>query len=172
LAPGFSPGALTISGDLNLNANSVLNIELGGDTQGSGYDYIKVNGVAALNGTLNVGSYDGFSPAAGSTFTVMNFASTTGAFISTTQPAGWNLSFVPGASSYSLQAASVAPALVAFTASSPVALNMVVAEVSMPAPLEVLLERTVETVTVMDTTPPPVQKFVSVKKVIEEEACQ
>jgi hypothetical protein len=49
---------------------------------------------------------------------------------------------------------------------------VVVAEVSQPQPLEVVLERTVETVTVMDATPAPVQKFVSVKKVIEEEACQ
>jgi hypothetical protein len=175
LAPGFSPGALTISGDLNLNANSVLNLEIGGTTQGTGFDYIKVNGVAALNGALNVSSYGGFSPAAGSTFTVMNFASSTGAFSSTTQPSGWGLSFVPGANSYALQAAAVTPPptlFTPFTPSSPVALNVVVAEVSQPAPLEVLLERTVETVTVMDATPAPVQKFVSVKKVIEEEACQ
>lgn len=86
LAPGFSPGALTIAGNLTLSANSVLNLELGGMVPGSGYDVIKVNGVAALNGSLHVSSYGGFAPAAGSTFTVMKFASATGAFTHTTPP--------------------------------------------------------------------------------------
>ncbi|MDD5481012.1 hypothetical protein [Rhodoferax sp.] len=46
------------------------------------------------------------------------------------------------------------------------------AEVSQVQPLEVVLDRAVETVAVTDATPAPEQKLVSVKKSIEEEACQ
>lgn len=177
LAPGFSPGALTIAGNLTLSANSVLNLELGGMVPGSGYDVIKVNGVAALNGSLHVSSYGGFTPAAGSTFTVMKFASATGAFTHTTPPAGWTMLFVPGVSSYGLTAVSVTPTQptpppTVFKPASSVVWNDVVAEVSQPKPLEVLLARADQTGTMLDATPTPEQKLVSVEKVMEEEACQ
>ena len=80
LAPGFSPGAITITGNLTMAANSVLNIELGGPGQGTGYDWVNVLGTAQLGGTLNVVSYNGFTPPAGSSYNVMQFASKTGNF--------------------------------------------------------------------------------------------
>ena len=88
LAPGFSPGSITINGNLNLAPSSVLNIELGGLVRGTTYDWVNVTGTANLAGRLNVTTIGGFVPSAGSTFTVMNFAAKTGAFSTVNLPAG------------------------------------------------------------------------------------
>ena len=80
LAPGFSPGSIVINGNLNLGPGSVLNIEIGGLVQGSGYDWIKVNGTANLAGTLNVNNFGGFVAAPGSQFTFINFNASSGSF--------------------------------------------------------------------------------------------
>jgi T5SS/PEP-CTERM-associated repeat protein len=61
LAPGNSPGALTNFGNLTLQPSAVLQFELGGTAQGSGYDFVLVtNGVATLDGLLQVGFINGF----------------------------------------------------------------------------------------------------------------
>ena len=91
LAPGFSPGAITITGNLTMDANSVLNIELGGPGRGTGYDWINVLGTAQLAGTLNVTSYNGFTPPAGSSYNVMQFASKTGNFATLNLPVARSL---------------------------------------------------------------------------------
>ena len=80
LAPGFSPGTITITGNLVLSGASVLNVELGGLVQGTEYDWLNVQGSAALAGTLNVNNYAGFVPPAGSSYNFMSFASKTGNF--------------------------------------------------------------------------------------------
>ncbi len=56
LAPGNSPGTLTINGNLALAANSTLNYELGqaGVVGGSLNDHTIVHGNLTLDGTLNV----------------------------------------------------------------------------------------------------------------------
>ncbi|MBE7496315.1 MAG: PEP-CTERM sorting domain-containing protein [Verrucomicrobiaceae bacterium] len=54
IAPGLSPGALTINGDLTLSSGSTLAMELGGLTQGTLYDYLDVNGVLTLAGMLDL----------------------------------------------------------------------------------------------------------------------
>ena len=56
LAPGNSPGTLTISGDLTLNAGSLINYELGqaNVAGGSFNDLASVGGNLVLDGTLNV----------------------------------------------------------------------------------------------------------------------
>ena len=91
LAPGHSPGALNITGNLTLGAASVTNIEVGGTTAGSGFDVINVTGSTTLNGTLNVTSYLGYTPAAGANYSFMNFGSSTGAFTTTNLPGGWGI---------------------------------------------------------------------------------
>jgi hypothetical protein len=91
LAPGFSPGAITVTGNLTMTADSVLNIELGGPGQGTGYDWINVLGTAQLAGTLNVTSYNGFTPPAGSSYNVMQFASKTGNFATLNLPVAADL---------------------------------------------------------------------------------
>ena len=111
---GFSPGSLNITGNLNLSAGSTTNIELGGTAPGTGYDTIAVSGTANLAGTLNVTSYGGYVPAAGSSYNFMSFGSSTGAFGSTNLPAGWAMS-MNSASTYlqllmaAAQAAGVSP---------------------------------------------------------------
>ncbi|MET3653824.1 autotransporter outer membrane beta-barrel domain-containing protein [Dyella japonica] len=56
LAPGNSPGTLTINGDLTLNAGSLINYELGqaNVAGGSFNDLASVGGNLVLDGTLNV----------------------------------------------------------------------------------------------------------------------
>jgi hypothetical protein len=109
MAPGFSPGSMNITGDLNLGPASVLNIELGGLVQGSGYDWINVQGTARLAGTLNVTQTGGFVVPTGSSFTFMNFANSTGGFANITLPVPISLAFSTLPTALSLSAA--APAL-------------------------------------------------------------
>ena len=47
-------GVLTINGDVFMDGPSKLDIDIGGTTQGTNYDELKVNGDATLGGTLNV----------------------------------------------------------------------------------------------------------------------
>ena len=47
-----SPGAITINGNLTLLSDSKIVMEIGGLSQGTQYDYLAINGMAALNGTL------------------------------------------------------------------------------------------------------------------------
>ena len=60
VSPGYSRGFLNITGNYTQDAASTLNIEIGGTDPGTGYDQVKVSGVATLAGTLNatvIGSY-------------------------------------------------------------------------------------------------------------------
>ena len=73
LAPGFSPGLLTIEGNIDFIDAAVLSIELGGIVAGDEYDVLDVYGVATLEaGTiLDLISYDGFIPLHGAFFDVL-----------------------------------------------------------------------------------------------------
>jgi hypothetical protein len=86
MAPGFSPGSLDITGDLTLGPSSVLNIELGGLTRGTGFDAINVQGTAYLGGTLNVLQVGGFVAPAGSSFAFMSATNRSGAFSAVNLP--------------------------------------------------------------------------------------
>jgi fibronectin-binding autotransporter adhesin len=72
IAPGLSPGALTIEGNLTLSAGSTLDMEIGGLTQGTLYDYLDVNGTLTLAGLLNLSFLNDFqnSLGMGSLFTL------------------------------------------------------------------------------------------------------
>ncbi|MBN8680690.1 MAG: right-handed parallel beta-helix repeat-containing protein, partial [Chitinophagales bacterium] len=52
LSPGNSPGCVTISGNLTLNAGNTLVMEVLGATACTGYDQFVVNGVVTLNGAV------------------------------------------------------------------------------------------------------------------------
>jgi hypothetical protein len=54
VAPGNSPGILTISGSYTQGASSTLAVELAGTTLGTQYDQLDVSGTATLGGTLAV----------------------------------------------------------------------------------------------------------------------
>uniref|UniRef100_UPI0030D83D28 beta strand repeat-containing protein n=1 Tax=uncultured Gimesia sp. TaxID=1678688 RepID=UPI0030D83D28 len=71
LAPGNSPGQVVINGDLILNGDDALDIEIDGATAGTGFDQFVVNGTVNLSGAaLNL--IDGYDPADGDQFTLIN----------------------------------------------------------------------------------------------------
>ncbi len=70
VAPGHSPGCITSSG---LTLNGIFQAELGGTTACSGYDQAVVNGaVDVTGGTLTPTLYNGFVPAVGQSYTIIN----------------------------------------------------------------------------------------------------
>jgi RHS repeat-associated protein len=80
LTPGNMPGILTITGNYTQTAAGVVNIEIGGTTAGTQFDQLSIQGSAALNGTLNITLINGFGPALGQKFPILNFAGSTGNF--------------------------------------------------------------------------------------------
>ena len=90
LSPGNSPGTLTV-GSLTLQSGSQTNIELGGTTRGSQYDAIMSSGAVSLNGTLDVSLTNGFTPAVGNTFDILDWGTLSGTFSSLQLPSlsGW-----------------------------------------------------------------------------------
>ena len=80
VAPGASPGTLTISGDYVQASGGSLDIEIGGTAPGTQYDRVLVSGAVTLDGTLNVIPINGFVPSAGESFQILTFGSRTGAF--------------------------------------------------------------------------------------------
>ena len=74
LAPGASPGKLTVSNTVALTAGSTLAVELNGLTAGSLYDQLAVtggsNGVTLGGATLAVAV--GYSPTVGDAFTIVD----------------------------------------------------------------------------------------------------
>ncbi|MBN68554.1 MAG: hypothetical protein CME32_04645, partial [Gimesia sp.] len=70
LVPGSSPGQVVIAGDLKLDGNDIVDVEVNGTIAGTEYDQFIVNGDLALGGaTLNL--IDGFDPADGDRFTLI-----------------------------------------------------------------------------------------------------
>jgi hypothetical protein len=80
VAPGHSPGMLTITGNYTQSAASLLDIELGGTTAGAGYSQLKVSGLAQLAGNVDVHIVNGFAPTLGETFDILTYGSYTGGF--------------------------------------------------------------------------------------------
>jgi hypothetical protein len=72
-------------------------MEIGGTTRGSQYDAIVASGTLALAGTLQVSLINGFSPAAGNSFDILDWSTLTGTFATLNLPAlaaglSWNTS--------------------------------------------------------------------------------
>ena len=63
LAPGASPGILTVNDNLDLNGN--LSMEVIGTSAGTGYDPIAVNGAVDITGSTLTTSFSSFVPADG-----------------------------------------------------------------------------------------------------------
>jgi hypothetical protein len=78
VAPGNSPGILTVDGSYTQGANATLQIEIDGTTPGEQYDRLVVTGAANLDGTLEV--LLGFTPASNDSFDVLDFSSVSGDF--------------------------------------------------------------------------------------------
>ena len=78
LAPGLSPGTLTIDGDLTLSGGT-LELEIGGRDPGQ-FDVLSVLGDVFANDPFRIelSFLDGFLPDVGETFEVMDFANVVG----------------------------------------------------------------------------------------------
>jgi hypothetical protein len=86
IAPGASPGKLTLTSTYTQKAGSSLKIELAGTAPGTGYDQLLVTGAASLTGTLDVSLSGGFKPATGDAFDVLIGGSRAGTFSSVQLP--------------------------------------------------------------------------------------
>jgi hypothetical protein len=80
IAPGFSPGKISIGGNFTQGSTGVLNIEIGGYTAVTEYDQLAISGSAALAGTLNLNLINGFRPKVNDVFQILTFGSFTGGF--------------------------------------------------------------------------------------------
>jgi RHS repeat-associated protein len=112
LAPGFSPGALSLVGDYAQQApDGSFNVEIGGTTPGLDFDRVDISGAgsaATLAGKLNVSLVNSFTPSPGDSFTIMTYPSHTGTFtpsVPATGCLGWEVSY--GATSVDLSTVGV-----------------------------------------------------------------
>jgi len=75
IAPGDSPGKLSIDGNVTQNSSGLLDIQIDGTTPGVDFDLLVVTGDATLAGTLQIELLDGYIPPSGQTFDFLNAAS-------------------------------------------------------------------------------------------------
>ena len=103
VAPGNSPGALTITGDLTLLATATSRFEIGGLNAGTQYDTLNVSGTTTLNGTLELKFVNSFgaSVQGTDTFTLLNAATLTGTFANVTTT-GFRLATTDGLGSFAV----------------------------------------------------------------------
>ena len=85
VAPGHSPGILSISGNYFQGADATLEIELAGTANGD-YDQLLVAGTLEISGALEVQLLDGFSPMIDNEFQVFDGAALSGTFSSVVLP--------------------------------------------------------------------------------------
>jgi hypothetical protein len=88
VAPGESPGLLTINGNFTQTADGILDIQIAGPTPGTGYDVLKVTGSASLAGTLRLTLLNGYVPPNGLEFDFLQAASRSGNFSQVILPPG------------------------------------------------------------------------------------
>jgi hypothetical protein len=80
VAPGNSPGTLTVTGDFIQQAGGTLQLEIGGITAGTTHDVLAVGGTLSVAGALEVIFTGGYTPAAGDQFEVLDFSQLEGKF--------------------------------------------------------------------------------------------
>ena len=94
VAPGSSPGILTVTGNYTQGA-AALDIEIGGLTPGSGHDRLAVTGTASISGTLNASEVNGFSPQGFTSIDILTASSVTGTFSQLNLPPLWSVQYSP-----------------------------------------------------------------------------
>lgn len=84
VAPGVSPGKLTINGAFTQEEDGTLAIEIAGlTTPGTDFDLLAINGAANLGGALQVTNINGFTPAPSDTVVPLTASAISGAFDTT-----------------------------------------------------------------------------------------
>ncbi len=84
VSPGNSAGAMSFGGEVSLSAR--LNIELAGAAPGTQYDRLLVAGPLSLGGALAISLINGFTPQAGNSFDILDWATVSGTFSSLSLP--------------------------------------------------------------------------------------
>ncbi len=75
VAPGNSPGILTVGGDFTFSSTSTGLFELGGTGRGTQYDALVVDETLTLDGDIVVTLISGFNPSAGDSFDLLDWGS-------------------------------------------------------------------------------------------------
>ncbi|MDH4872215.1 DUF4347 domain-containing protein, partial [Pseudomonas sp. BN515] len=71
LSPGNSAGTLTVNGNLQMNAGSILAVEINGTTAGTQYDQVVVNGTVNVSGATLAVTH-GYAPGFGDVYTLID----------------------------------------------------------------------------------------------------
>jgi autotransporter-associated beta strand protein len=80
IAPGFSPGKLTMNSAFTQTAAGRLSLEVEGTSRGTTYDWVAVSGATTLGGSLYVSSTTHPRLPIGTTFDVLTSSAVTGTF--------------------------------------------------------------------------------------------
>jgi len=90
VAPGASPGKLTIQGNYTQGGAGSFDVEISGLQQGVEHDWLAITGIASLAGSLRLNF--GYTPTLGSTFVILTSGGLrTGTFSTLIQPSGWDV---------------------------------------------------------------------------------
>ncbi|MDP6633292.1 MAG: autotransporter-associated beta strand repeat-containing protein [Phycisphaerae bacterium] len=98
VSPGDSAGILTVGADVIFDQSADLIVEIGGTIAGGQYDRLDVAGDLNLGGTLQISLINGFIPADGDTFDILNFGALNGTtfdsieLLGTAAAISWNFS--------------------------------------------------------------------------------
>jgi hypothetical protein len=111
ITPGSSPGLATIGGNVHLGDLATYQVELAGSA-GTQYDKLDVNGALALGGALNVSLINGFTPAVGNSFDILDWGALSGTFNALQLPTlgsglAWNTSQLYSTGVLSVSAAGI-----------------------------------------------------------------
>jgi Secretion system C-terminal sorting domain len=102
IAPGNSPGKFTVTGNYTATITAVHNIEIAAlnlfDTLSIEQDVSFASGTAVINGTLNVSLLNGYTPAIGDSYKIINYTTGSGNFTAVNFPAlppgmAWSISY-------------------------------------------------------------------------------
>ncbi len=95
LAPGQSPGILTINANYVQSSTATLDIELGGLIPGTEHDQLVINGDATLAGTLRLVPLKGFLPLVGQAYEILTVTggTHTGEFETIVGPGEYNVAY-------------------------------------------------------------------------------
>src|SRR5690606_25447865 len=94
VAPGLigAAGTLAVAGNAKFEPESTALFQIGG-TAANQFDQLNLTGALTAGGTLNVSLINGFTPAAGYAFDILDFASATGSFTLNLPALGGGLSW-------------------------------------------------------------------------------
>ncbi|MBM4113111.1 MAG: hypothetical protein FJ253_07015 [Phycisphaerae bacterium] len=103
IAPGTSPGAITIQGTLDNMPTGVIRLEIAGLDPGTGYDLLTTTASGSTVGGVIIVSLDGFEPACSDSFEMIRIR-----LASTIQPPDATLAALPGGFYWSVQWVTIA----------------------------------------------------------------